>query len=387
MTDMMISTPYLTDTVDCSCGEVGCCHTGALERPRYFPRQVVTAAELTLEHDYQRERSRRHNRMLHGWGVVCGAEVCLLAGKDGPVPWKVVIKPGFILGSCGDEIVIDCDREVDLRTNGLMCMSGVQPGEVSDPWCSDDRTERAGTVCIGIQYREFMSRPVRVHPVGCGCGGNECEYSRWRDGYEVGFLPDCSDTRRSAGYAKQLAERGTREIAETYDPIRELVPARRPASVRENFGDFECPPCPTDPWVVLACVEVDRKGTVSTIDNCGCRRLVVNGARFSWRCDEDLPGIPRQIGEGRAVETDVSPVIAADAAWAPALAPEPAEPAPEPVRAPERAEPTPTTKAKASAPAAPTAAESPPAAAKSPPAAAKSPVVRRAPTTRRRKNK
>ena len=72
------------------------------ERPRYFPRQLITPDDMNLAQDYVRNRMRRHNRLLHGWGVVCGAIV--QPGKD---PWTVVISPGFVLGPYGDEISID----------------------------------------------------------------------------------------------------------------------------------------------------------------------------------------------------------------------------------------------------------------------------------------
>ncbi len=49
--------------------------SGLLERVRYFPRQMITPADLTQAQDYMRAKLRRHNRMLHGWGVVCGCEV------------------------------------------------------------------------------------------------------------------------------------------------------------------------------------------------------------------------------------------------------------------------------------------------------------------------
>ena len=45
---------------------------GQLLRPRYFPRQMVTAADLTADQEYFRDRLRRHNRLLHGCGVICG---------------------------------------------------------------------------------------------------------------------------------------------------------------------------------------------------------------------------------------------------------------------------------------------------------------------------
>ena len=52
------------------------CTDSVVELPRYYPRQLITPDDLTLEQDYFLARHRRHNRLLHGWGVVCGALVC-----------------------------------------------------------------------------------------------------------------------------------------------------------------------------------------------------------------------------------------------------------------------------------------------------------------------
>lgn len=295
---MMITTPSRTAAAPCSCGDRSCCDTGPLERPRFFPRQVVTATELTLEHDYQRNRARRHNRMLHGWGVVCGAEVCpTIDEKRQLVPWKVTIQPGFVLGPCGDEILIDCERDVDLRTTGLTCMAGMPPGEVSDPWCSDVRIERAGEACIAIRYQEFTARPVRVHPVGCGCGADDCEYSRWRDGYEIQLLPECPDRGRDRG--GPIREQQAAVVAGADRPIipgAETPGIVKPANrglvdwqaefraqnltVDVRHGVFQCPPCPDDDWVVLACVEWSSTGVV-TVCGCDCRRYLVSLAPYA----------------------------------------------------------------------------------------------------------
>jgi hypothetical protein len=288
---MMISTPSHTVPTACSCGDDTCCHTGSLERPRFFPRQIVTAAELNLEHEYQRDRGRRHNRMLHGWGVVCGAEVCHVADAKGqPERWKVAIRPGFVLGPCGDEIVIDCERVVDLRTSGLICMAGMPSGEVSDPWCGDVRVERPGTVCIGIQYREFQARPVRVHPIGCGCGGDDCEYSRWRDGYEIGLLPECPDKGHRPKRRRVIETEAAPIEATPMPPMLavedtdwRLELERRGIGIDMRHRIFACPPCPDDPWVVLACVTLDGNGNVD-IDECGCRRYVVSASAVALRC-------------------------------------------------------------------------------------------------------
>src|SRR5260370_39362995 len=87
------------------------CSNTIAELPRYYPRQLITPADLTLEQDYFRDRMRRHNRLLHGWGVVCGATVCpvQIVNADGTVsyaPWQVQVQPGYILGPYGDEIIM-----------------------------------------------------------------------------------------------------------------------------------------------------------------------------------------------------------------------------------------------------------------------------------------
>src|SRR5437016_3427083 len=84
------------------------------ERPRFFPRQMVTAADLTQLLDYLRERQRRHNRALHGWGVVHGAEVLPVYGENNTLK-KVQVLPGFVLSPQGDEIQIAAPYELDPR--------------------------------------------------------------------------------------------------------------------------------------------------------------------------------------------------------------------------------------------------------------------------------
>jgi hypothetical protein len=236
------------------------CDSAPLERPRYFPRQLVSDVELTLDQGYFRQRMKMHNRMLHGWGVVCGALVCPAFDPcgGGPQPWKVQVQPGYILGPYGDEIVIDCCRVIDLRTQGVTGVTGEPCPEPPDPWCSDVYVPRTGTnvLHVAVKYLECATRPVRVQPIGCGCDDATCEYSRWRDGYEIGFIDDCP------------------------------VSSETPPSLDSVIGNGapQCRPCPDSPWVVLAEVVVDGNGVIQNINNCKCRRLVVSFADFWWKC-------------------------------------------------------------------------------------------------------
>ena len=62
-----------------------------LERVKYFQRQLLTVDDMVTDQDYFRQKMRRHNRFVHGWGVVCGLNVT-------PAPihgamWRVQIRP------------------------------------------------------------------------------------------------------------------------------------------------------------------------------------------------------------------------------------------------------------------------------------------------------
>lgn len=273
---------YSTSWYEESCGPGSLCDTGLLERPRYFPRQLITPTEMTLEQTYFRDKLRRHNRLLHGWGVVCGALVCPITNTNGLEPWKVVVTSGYILGPYGDEIVIDSERVVDLRTSGLTGMTGEPGREFVDPWCSEVFVERReGSVYVAVKYKEVMARPVRVQPVGCGCDDTQCEYSRWQDGYEIRVLDECPDSHKTA--MKQQRTPPGREDRAVFER-----PRPGEIEIQRRLPLFDCPPCPDDPWVVLAMVQLGDNGKIEAIDNCACRRIVLSPAFYWGVCEGGL---------------------------------------------------------------------------------------------------
>jgi hypothetical protein len=248
---------------------------GVLERPRYFPRQLITPGELSLEAAYFRDRLRRHNIYLHGWGVVCGALVCVVPATNGngngtaaTRPWVVCVQPGYVLGPYGDEIFIDCQRELPLRGDRVRGCGG-DVDDLTDPWCSEvyvKDPKQDEPLYVAVRYLECQVRPVLPQPAGCGCDDSSCEYSRYHDSYELGILDHCPDSQ-----TKPAAEGD----------------ATHPNPV--------CPDCPDSPWVVLAEVTVDGDGTITKIDNCACRRIVPSTRDQVIRCDgtdQDYP--PRQ---------------------------------------------------------------------------------------------
>lgn len=261
------------------------CDSTIAELPRYYPRQLITPDDLTLEQNYFRDRMRRHNRLLHGWGVVCGGLVCpaTTTNSDGTIsltPWQVKVQKGYILGPYGDEIIIDCCRTVDLRTSGVSGVTGQPCIDTPDPWCSQVFIPpTTNTILyIAVQYKQCMMRPVRVQTVGCGCNGNTCEYSRWHDGYQIGVL--------TSPPACQCGSTGA------VPNLQELLVAAIPT----------CPDCSCGPWVCLAAVTVsgDGSGTIQEIDNQSCRRMALSFSGFCW--------IPQSATLGSSVSVTGAPV-------------------------------------------------------------------------------
>lgn len=238
-----------------------------LERTRFFAQQLVGPDDLTQDQQYFREKARRHNRMLHGWGVVCGARV-----RIGKVPCELVIEPGYILGPYGDEIVLDRLITYDVCKQGAGELTGCC-GDDLDPWCGDVHEDCAeGTRYLAVRYRECLSRPVRAPGGGCGCGceDDKCEYSRIRDGYAVKLL-------------RELPSSYVPWVPPVYNDL--LNPCHEPCG-------RSCPPCPKEPWVILADVNLGADCRVRSYDCFAHRRHIMSFGTFFMACPpKTLPGV------------------------------------------------------------------------------------------------
>lgn len=264
---------------DCTCN---CCDP--LERVRYFPRQVIRADDMRAEQGYFVDKMRRHNRFLHGWGVVCGFDV-VAPGKQDPA-WQVTVCPGYLMTPQGDDVNVCDPVAVDL------VKGAATPEPCCEPWPCPPRGQMPGDgergvriVFVAVRYAECETRPVRVHPAGCGCGcgGVSCEHSRVRESFEFKVLWELPQSHTDAydhdqqwrklvaawagGGNKFLAapsaddeavSASKRYSASAMFPTAALadhnmVRERRPLPVPP------CPECADDPWVVLAAVRLPAK--------------------------------------------------------------------------------------------------------------------------------
>jgi hypothetical protein len=180
----------------------------------------------------------------------------------------VIVEAGYVLGPYGHEILIEHDVEVDL------CHETIDGNAASgcagaDPWCSDIRVGRPGgrPLYLAIRYDECESRPVRAHGQGCGCNEGDCQYSRVRDSFAIKLLLDLPSS-----YADPMPQ----------PDIERAVSCGVDAN--GNALARTCPPCPPEPWVVLADITLNDDGTLVNINCFTHRRYVAAFADFYFLC-------------------------------------------------------------------------------------------------------
>lgn len=163
----------------CSCGEI------ATERNRYFTGKPMTARDFTDEQQYFLSRHRLHNRLLHGWGIVCGLQVKPHPSKDCP-NW-VVITPGIAIDCCGRELVVA--KQTALRIADPPDRDGPRK---QDPGKYDPRNRPPppDDLLIYLTYEEEPTDcvPVLYHEHGCD-PAQDAEPNRVRERARLDHMP------------------------------------------------------------------------------------------------------------------------------------------------------------------------------------------------------
>jgi hypothetical protein len=143
-----------------------------LKRNRFFSGRNLSAEDLQLEQQYFRDRLKRHNLALHGFGVVQGLEVTRKAGK-------IRLSAGLALDCAGNEIVVGSNMELNLPSD------------------TNDRT----TVFIGLSYLEKDTEPIP----GSGSADSAPESSIIQEDFEVVFQAENSNRGHRHIKARWLA--------------------------------------------------------------------------------------------------------------------------------------------------------------------------------------
>jgi len=120
----------------------------SLARPRFFFGKLFTAEDLAQEQQYVLDKLKRHNRSLHGFGLVSGLKVTTKSGK-------IAVDPGLALDCQGNEIVIGTIQVI------------------SPPSAAENR----GPAYVNIRYAEEQVDPVTT--------GGDVNASTIKESFEI----------------------------------------------------------------------------------------------------------------------------------------------------------------------------------------------------------
>jgi len=124
-----------------------------LKRPRFFAGQLLSATDLEAEQEYFLQKQRRHNRGLHGYGVVSGLDV---SAKDN----VLIVSDGMALDASGNEVVVPNCLQIPIKRRGRVAY-------------------------LVVRYHENETDPV---PVQIDSNGG-VEFSRIEEGFEIAITP------------------------------------------------------------------------------------------------------------------------------------------------------------------------------------------------------
>lgn len=165
------------------------CGYNKFQKLKFFHGMLLDDKDFTAEQQYHIEKRKLHNRMLHGWGVVCGLDIEWTGGAN-----FFTVKPGMALDCQGNEILV-CN-EITINLTDSTCSSSSKKSSISK---KKDCEEEAGkgevenALYIGIRYQEKATAPVPVYIPGDECGKQDCASSKWKEGYCIEILEKCPE--------------------------------------------------------------------------------------------------------------------------------------------------------------------------------------------------
>jgi len=130
-----------------------------ITRVRYFTGQLLGVADFETEQRYVIDRLRRHNRWLHGWGIVGGLQISV--GRE-----EIVVAPGFAIDCFGNEIEVE------------------QPSR----WPLPDAS-KACFLTIAFAERAVLPAAVAADPATSG-DGESVAYSRVEEGWLLAYAAE-----------------------------------------------------------------------------------------------------------------------------------------------------------------------------------------------------
>jgi hypothetical protein len=156
-------------------------------RNRYFHGKLLDVYHFQLESDYMNAKRHLLNRLVSGYGVVCGLDV-----KCEPDGRHVVVEPGVAIDKWGREIVVpERTRPIPIPEHLLVPESGEnqgyqKPQKPGYPKGEERPEDDEGGFRVMLCYYECDSDPTPVMAGDCGTV-DECAAGSIRERYRITF--------------------------------------------------------------------------------------------------------------------------------------------------------------------------------------------------------
>ena len=149
------------------------CSYNDIKRTDYFHGMLMTERDFREEQIYHIEKRKLLNRMLHGWGVVCGLKV---RPTNPPSP-NIIVEGGMALDCFGNEILVCEEQTVDLTVKPCATTAAYDPCAQYVPESQDQ------ALYVVIKYDERGTKPEPVYAPGGSCEEKTCNFSRTQEGF------------------------------------------------------------------------------------------------------------------------------------------------------------------------------------------------------------
>lgn len=214
----------------------GVCETPYFERNNYYYGKQFTVRDLLQEQTYFNEKRWLVNRMVLGWGVVCGLEV-----RWDREHGRLVVGQGMALDCCGREIIVCEEQQVEF-------------GQYEEEWQRARRKpDYEARFVLCLEYHKCKTEPVELPPLGCDKQGRT-EYNRIREGFKL-LIKRWEDACPKQPYGRaNCIEHLKHDGSETETAISCRTP-----SLHERLCSLlteGCPECEYCDCVVLATITV-----------------------------------------------------------------------------------------------------------------------------------
>lgn len=210
-------------------------HVSALQKPvrnRYFYGKHLDVRHFEMEQEYFNNKRWLLNRLVSGFGVVCGLNV---VKQDGDDRNTVIVRPGLAIDKWGREIIVVKDSK---------------PVRVTPVQSGTERHEEEHIVHVCLEYLECAADPVPVIAGECG-EGQRCMPDEIHERYKLLVRPGRAPEIGRRCRIPDLTNDDTGEI--DYDVLARWVSER-------------CPPRSEESCIPLAEIRFDRHGSCEHID-------------------------------------------------------------------------------------------------------------------------